>query len=86
LYIIANEQNYTIASFWDGNDLKISFRRNVSPMVFDKLLELCNLISFITLSEEEDTPIWMFHPSGVYSVKSLCGIVNNRDIVESGQM
>jgi hypothetical protein len=55
-------------------------------MVFDKWLELCNLISFVTLSEEEDTPIWMFHPSGVYSVKSLCGIVNNRDIVESGQM
>jgi hypothetical protein len=50
-------------------------------MLYDKWLELCNLISFVSLSDEEDTPIWMFHPSGEYSVKSFYAIVNNGGVV-----
>jgi hypothetical protein len=42
LYIIANEQNCTIASLWDGNELKISFGRNVSSLIYDEWIELCH--------------------------------------------
>jgi hypothetical protein len=80
LYITANEQNCTIASVWDGNELKISFR-TVSSLLYDRWLELCHLISFINLYEEEDSPVWMFHPTRVYSVKSFYGILNNGGVI-----
>jgi hypothetical protein len=81
LYIIANEQHCTIASVWDGVNLKISFRRTVSQELYNRWLELVNLIASASFSEEEDSPVWMFHPSGVYSVKSFYAIVNNGGIV-----
>jgi hypothetical protein len=50
-------------------------------LLYDKWLELCQLISYITLPDEEDSPVWMYHPTGVYSVKSFYGIVNNVGII-----
>jgi hypothetical protein len=82
LYIIANEHRCTIASVWDGSVLKISFRRTVSQALYNRWLELVNLVSSISLnSEVHDSPIWMFHPSGEYSVKSFYNVVNNGEIV-----
>jgi hypothetical protein len=71
LYTIANEQNCTIDSVWDGVELKISFRRTVSKEIYLRWLALCNLMASFSFSEEEDTPVWMFHPSGSYNVKSF---------------
>jgi hypothetical protein len=76
LYVIANERNCTIASVWDGNELKISFR-TVSPSLYNRWLDLINLVSSIEFSDADDNPVWMLHPSGEYSVKSFYAMVNN---------
>jgi hypothetical protein len=81
LYIIANKQNCSISTVWDGNELKIFFRRTVSQSLYDKWLELCDLVASVSFSDEEDSSVWMFHPSGEYSVKSFYAIVNNGGIV-----
>ena len=81
LYIIANEQHCTIDSVWDGSNLKITFRRTVTPALFDRWLDLVNIVCSFSFSEEEDSPIWMYHPSGCYSVKSFYAIVNNGGVV-----
>jgi hypothetical protein len=80
LYTIANEQNCTIDSVWDGVELKISFRRTVSNEIYLRWLALCNLMVSFSFSEEEDTPVWMFHPSGSYTVKSFYAVVKNGGI------
>ena len=33
--VIVNEQKKTIAEIWDGVELKCSFRRTVSPVLFE---------------------------------------------------
>jgi hypothetical protein len=50
-------------------------------LIYDEWLELYQLISYITLSDEEESPIWMYHPTGVYFIKSFYGIVNNGGII-----
>src|SRR4051812_18780695 len=44
-------------------------------------MELCQLVSTIGLTSEDDEPIWIFHSSGSYSVSSFYGVVNNRGII-----
>jgi hypothetical protein len=34
----------------------------------------------ISLTNEDNMHVWMFHPSGVYSVRSFCAVVNNGGI------
>jgi hypothetical protein len=36
------------------------------PYSIQKWLDICNLLTYISLSNEEDTLVWMFHPSGEY--------------------
>ena len=81
LFIIVNEQDLTVAQVWDGVDLKFAFRRCVSPALFDRWLELCQLVGSDSLSEEEIMPLWMLQSSGVYSVRSFYAIINNRGVV-----
>ena len=81
LFSIVNEKDATVAQVWDGVNLKLTFRRCVSPVLFDRWIELCQLMSTVSLSGEDDTPIWMFHSSGVYNVRSFYAIVNSRGVV-----
>jgi hypothetical protein len=41
---------------WDGTDLKFTFRRSVSPILFDRWLELVALIQTVHLFDSEDSP------------------------------
>jgi hypothetical protein len=66
LYTIVNAQQYTVSDAWDGNELKFTFRRTVSLSLFDRWLELVALIRTIQLTDCEDKPLWLFHPSGKY--------------------
>jgi hypothetical protein len=59
----------------------ITFCKIVSPDLYNKWLALCNLLISSTLSEEDDTLVWMFHPSSEYSVKSYYELVNNGGII-----
>jgi hypothetical protein len=81
LYVIVNEHLKTIAKVWDGVELKFSLRRSVSPVLFNMWIELVELIKTVGFSDEEDSPIWLFHSSGTYSVSSFYGIVNNGGVI-----
>jgi hypothetical protein len=79
--VIANEQNCTIDSVWDGVELKNSFIRTVSTSLYNRWLELCELVASFSFSGEEDAPIWMFHPISSYTDKSFYAIGNNGGVV-----
>jgi hypothetical protein len=61
--------------------LKFTVRRTVDLALFDRWLELVALIQTIQLSNREDKHVWLFHLSGVYSVKSVYGVVNNGGVI-----
>jgi hypothetical protein len=81
LYVIDNEQHCTIESVLDGVDLKITFRGVVSPDLYNRWLNLVNLVASVSFFEDGDALVWMFHLSGIYSVKYLYAIVNNGGVV-----
>jgi hypothetical protein len=70
-----------VAQAWYGENLKFKFRRTVSPTLYLRWLELIQIMRSISLSLDEDMPIWEFHESGQYSVSSFYAIVNNRGVV-----
>ena len=78
LYIIANEQNSTIAEVWDGAQLRFSFRRNVSQRLMLQWYDLLQVAGSICLSEEDDAVIWKWEAKGTYSVSSLYSVINYR--------
>ena len=54
LYIILNEKNKSIVELWDGHVLKCTFRRNVSEELYQVWLEVVELVSTISLNNDED--------------------------------
>jgi hypothetical protein len=80
LYKIVNEKGKSISDLWDGVDLKCTFRRTVSEDLYQAWLEVVELASTVTLTNEEDEMIWQFTSSGVYSSQSLYEIINFRGI------
>jgi hypothetical protein len=81
LYCLVNEQQLTVAQAWDGENLKFTFRRTVSPTLYLRWMELIQIMRSVSLSLDEDMPIWEFHESGQYSVSSFYAIINNRGVV-----
>lgn len=71
LYTIVNEQANTIADLWDGNDLKCTFRRTVDARLSRKWLEVVQIASTISFTDEEDSMIWQFSSKGTYSSQTL---------------
>jgi hypothetical protein len=49
--VIANEHHVTIDSVWNGVKLIISSRRTVSPTLYNRWLDLVNLMTTISLTE-----------------------------------
>lgn len=71
IYILINEKNATVASLWDGSNLKCTFRRCVDGRLFNLWLEVVQLASTISFTDEEDSLIRQFNSEGVYSSQSL---------------
>jgi hypothetical protein len=71
IYLIVNEQGYTIREAWDGENLKFSLRRTLNSRIMQIWLELVEIARCILLTDEEDVMIWQFNSSGMYSVQSL---------------
>jgi len=69
-----------VREVWDGENLMLTFRRTVSEQGMNLWWELVNLMSEVTLSEEEDQIIWAYSSSRKYSVQSLYAVVNFRGI------
>lgn len=76
LYIICNEHGKTVADVWDGQDLRLTFRRNVSERMYLKWIELVNIAGSVQFSEEPDRAIWHYNSIGLYNSQSLYAIVS----------
>lgn len=81
IYILVNEKSSTVAKLWDGVNLKCTFRRGVDNRQMNLWLEIVQLASTITFSNDEDALIWRFTSNGVYSSQSLYKIINFRGIL-----
>ena len=44
LFSFVNEPDATIAQVWDGVNLQFTFRRCVSPKLFNRWLEVCQIL------------------------------------------
>ena len=55
LYILVNEQNATISEVWDGEQLKLTFRRCFCENLMMQWYELVQIANYLTISEEDDT-------------------------------
>lgn len=81
LFVVCHQQTKTIAEIWDGENIKLTFRRNFSPQMMELWYELQGIIKSTSLcSEEEDSLIWQYESKGVYTSGSLYNIINFRGI------
>lgn len=81
LYVINEQQGKTIKEVWDGEELKLSFRRTVSNRLMLLWDELSAIGESITLNNEEDQILWSYNSNGKFSVQSLYAIINHRGVV-----
>jgi hypothetical protein len=75
-----NEQNGIITDLWDGCNLRCTFRRTVDIRLFNLWEEVLNIASSLSLSNEDDEPVWQIHSLGIYSFQSLYRIINFRGV------
>ena len=78
--MLINEKDATVASLWDGSDLKCTFRRCVYGRLYNLWLEVVQLASTIIFTDEEDSLIWQFNSQGIYSSQYLYKVINFRGI------
>jgi hypothetical protein len=81
VYVLANEQNISIADAWDGTQLKISFRRCFDHGLMIKWFEIVQIAQTLSLNNEQDTLVWKFEANGLFSVKSMYTIINFRGVL-----
>jgi hypothetical protein len=70
-----------VAQAWDGEVLRLTFRRNFSSAQYNRWLELTPLLSTAALSDSVDEPLWELHSSGQCSVSSFYAVIDNRGVV-----
>jgi len=58
LYVLAEHTNKCIADLWDGENLRISFRRRVPPRLMNMWLDLISIAESISYSDDYDAIIW----------------------------
>jgi hypothetical protein len=80
VYILANEQNISIADAWDGVQLKISFRRCFSHELMLKWYEIVEIAKSIQFTQEPDALIWKFTSNGQFNVKSMYAFINFKGV------
>jgi hypothetical protein len=81
LYIINEQQGRSVSDVWDGVELQLSFRRDVSVRLMNMWEELKAAVESVELTDEEDHIMWCYNSSGKYFVQSLYAIINHRGVV-----
>jgi hypothetical protein len=81
LYCLANEQFKTVADLWDGQNLKITFRRCFDHKLMIQWYELVQIVNSIQFSGEADALIWKFESNGVFTVKSMYAVINFKGVL-----
>ena len=80
LYVLADQKNKTIAELWDGETLKISFRRKFSPRLMQLWMELLSVAESISFTDECGAIIWAFDGSSSFSVQAIYKTISFRGI------
>jgi hypothetical protein len=70
----------TLNQVWDGERLKLSFRRNFSSSLMERWRELEQIASSIFFSTDCDSLIWEYSTSGNYSSSSCYNIISYRGV------
>lgn len=65
---------------WDGNQLKLTFRRNFDAKLMEEWYQIVEIAKSITLSEDTDSLIWQLENKGHYSTSSLYHVINFRGV------
>lgn len=76
LFSICNQQECYVAQVWDGEELKLSFRRSVDQEGLALWHQLVACVRQVQLSDAPDCPIWTLEANGRYSVKSFYKVIN----------
>jgi mannosylglycoprotein endo-beta-mannosidase len=76
IYCICNEPLATISEVWDGNSLKLTFRRNFNDSLMEQWFELEQIANNISFSEDCDSLIWTYDSSGQFSTSSCYNIIS----------
>lgn len=76
LFFICREQDKTVSQIWDGETIKLSFRRSFSPRMMDLLYELEAIVTSISCKNDTDPLVWHYTACGTYSTSSLYAIIN----------
>jgi hypothetical protein len=80
VYFLVNEQNKTTTELWDGESLKVTFRKCFDHRLMLQWFEIQQIAQSIHLNTESDALIWMWEANGVYNVKSMYDVVDFRGI------
>jgi hypothetical protein len=74
VYFLVNEQNRTFVELWDGETLKVTFRRCFDHNLVLQWFDILQIAQSIHLTSDSDALIWMWEANGVYIVCSsnLC--------------
>jgi hypothetical protein len=83
VYVLVNQKSATIAKLWDGRQLKVTLRRYFSNKLLLEWYEIMKIAQTLNLSGEEDSVVWQYEASGVYSVSSLYAIINFTGVLQS---
>ena len=81
IYILLNEKTQSVFNLWYGTNLKCTFRRCVDDRLMNLWLEVVQLASTISFSDDEDSLIWQFTRDGLCSSQSLYRVINFRRIM-----
>ena len=68
LYVLAEQTNKSVAEIWDGENLKISFRRRVFPRLMRMWLDIVSIAESISYTDDCDAIIWAFDGSARFSM------------------
>jgi hypothetical protein len=74
LYSICDQVGSTVAEIWDGQEVKLTFRRTFSSRMMERWLELQEVVSSRAYNSDGDALIWTYESKGEYSTKSLCSV------------
>jgi hypothetical protein len=80
IYWVCNEPLATIKDVWDGNTLKLTFRRYFSDSLMEQWFELERVANNISFSNDCDSLIWTYSTSGQYSTSSCYSIISFRGV------
>ena len=80
LFSICNQIGVTLASVWDGAEIKLNFRRTFSEAMLERWYELEAVVMDVHYSEDGDALVWQYDSKGLYTTQSLHAVINFRGV------